>query len=103
MTCGVSNMRASLPDLRAVAKAAALVAVVALGGQGVEAARGWLAGSMNVPPHDYSWGQLISLKGAVENGDPFRATRIMVEAGQRPDPFVWQPALTGLTTEYLGS
>ena len=59
---------------------------------GAEATRTWMARSVNVEPHDYG-----------ENGDPFRAARITVAAGQRPDPHVRRPALTGPTTEHLRS
>lgn len=102
MTCSVSRGFPSILCPRAMASAAVLAAALLGVPQGVAGTKAWVAGSLNVEPATYSWGQLISLKGAVENGDPFRATRIMVEAGQRPDPAVWRPALLELNDPYLG-
>lgn len=97
MTCTVSKGAAFLPCPRAMATALAMALTLLAVPQGMAEAKGWLAGTLHVEASDYRWGQLVSLKGAVENGDPFRATRIMVEAGQRPDPLIWQPALKAIT------
>lgn len=103
MTCTAPNGLTALVCPRSVAAAAAIAVAVFGAPHAMTATKDWVAGTLHVHSQDYSWGQLISLKGAVENGDPFRATRIMVEAGQRPDPLVWQPSLTGLyASDYLG-
>ena len=47
-------------------------------------AKDWIAGSLRVSPDDFTMGQLITLKGAVENDDPARATGILLEAGWYP-------------------
>lgn len=103
MTCSTAT---GVPEILRPCSALAVLVVAAsllVASHGTSTAKTWLAGSLQVEAQDYRWGQLISLKGAVENGDPFRAARIMVEAGQPPDPFVYAPALNGLQAAHLGS
>lgn len=47
-------------------------------------AKDWIAGSLRVEAGDFTMGQLIALKGAVENGDQIRATGVMMDAGRSP-------------------
>ena len=103
MTSTTTGRVSSPICFRSMLTALLVAAVLLVASHGTSGAKAWLADSLHVQSQDYRWGQLISLKGAVENGDPFRATRIMVEAGQRPDPSVYAPALNGLQTGYFGS
>lgn len=64
-----------------------LAAVLSLAGAIPAAAigtKGWMAGTLRVSPDDFTMGQLIALRGAVENADPARATLILMEAGWYP-------------------
>ena len=55
-------------------------------------AKDWIAGSLRVSPDDFTMGQLILLKGAVENDDPARATGILMGAGWYPGVRAYPPA-----------
>ena len=101
MICTSTDGPTGLPCLRSLATAAIVAVSVMILPHATGAAKAHLAGTLHVEAQHYSWGDLISLKGAVEGGDPFRAARIMVEAGQRPDPSVRRPALSGTAAARL--
>lgn len=73
---------------------AALVALAALVAvpQGACAAKDYVAASMGVPVEPFTMGQLIELKGAVENGASAKAAAIMAEAGLGDLGPVWDVA-----------
>lgn len=72
-----------LPSLPRGALRGAVVALAFLVGvpQGACLAKDHLAASMGVPVEPFTLGQLIELRGAVENGAPVKAEAIMTEVG----------------------